>query len=377
MLSLQMAELLVQRLASCTDYNINVMNEKGVIIASSDPERVGQFHEAAFKIVSGPDELIEVEGENTFLGTRAGINMAIKENGKKIGVIGITGETEKVRPIALVLKLAVETLIEGEEEKAKNLRHNNQKQYFFNCLTHDNADPQELVVYARKLNYPLDRPRIPILIVPTEKKESAKLLERVKKGTLHSYADISSVIWNDSVLVYKCLSAKGIQDYRGEVLAYLEEWNRLTEQPLTFFVGTIQDEIKNYPAAYRHCMWLMRNIKTGVGGQTVFFYDYVTEYLQSRTPLTEQQQIFGAFSSRMPLAFTQEYLVLLRQLIRSNFNLVEASRNLYIHKNTLTNKLNRIRQELNLNPYGSAGDRSFMTALYGFLAQKNKDFSKN
>ncbi len=170
MLSLQMAELLVQRLASCTDYNINVMNEKGVIIASSDPERVGQFHEAAFKIVSGPDELIEVEGENTFLGTRAGINMAIKENGKKIGVIGITGETEKVRPIALVLKLAVETLIEGEDEKAKNLRHNNQKQYFFNCLTHDNADPQELVVYARKLNYPLDRPRIPILIVPTEKR---------------------------------------------------------------------------------------------------------------------------------------------------------------------------------------------------------------
>ena len=42
------AKQFIRRIRSQTDYNINIMNEHGIIIASCNEERVGTFHATAF-----------------------------------------------------------------------------------------------------------------------------------------------------------------------------------------------------------------------------------------------------------------------------------------------------------------------------------------
>lgn len=45
------AEKIVKELNTVIDQSVNMMNEEGIIIASTDQERVGQIHEGARKII--------------------------------------------------------------------------------------------------------------------------------------------------------------------------------------------------------------------------------------------------------------------------------------------------------------------------------------
>lgn len=99
MLNVELAEKIIDQLTECTDYNINIMDDRGIIVASRDKSRVGTFHEIAFEIVQKKLEVKEVEAKDNFLGTRAGINMALEYERRIIGVLSITGENvESLRP---------------------------------------------------------------------------------------------------------------------------------------------------------------------------------------------------------------------------------------------------------------------------------------
>ena len=90
-LDVELAEKIIDKLADCTDYNVNIMNDKGIIVASKDKSRVGTFHEVALEIVQKKLDYKEVEAEDTFLGAKPGINMPLEHKKTIIGVLGLTG----------------------------------------------------------------------------------------------------------------------------------------------------------------------------------------------------------------------------------------------------------------------------------------------
>ncbi|NLP33927.1 MAG: hypothetical protein GX359_01895 [Clostridiales bacterium] len=45
------AERFIERVTEFTNYNVNIMNQEGIIIASKDKERIGSFHEIAYRII--------------------------------------------------------------------------------------------------------------------------------------------------------------------------------------------------------------------------------------------------------------------------------------------------------------------------------------
>ena len=60
MLEETLAKKLIERVSEYTSYNVNIMNEDGIIIASVDPKRVGTFHEAAYVITHNDRDVIMV-----------------------------------------------------------------------------------------------------------------------------------------------------------------------------------------------------------------------------------------------------------------------------------------------------------------------------
>ena len=46
-----LAEKFVKKAKNYTKYNINIMDENGIIIASSNTERIGSFHEVAYQLL--------------------------------------------------------------------------------------------------------------------------------------------------------------------------------------------------------------------------------------------------------------------------------------------------------------------------------------
>ena len=111
MLSNRLAQRIVDKVMESIPYNINIMNEKGIIIASGDFSRIGEIHSGALESIKTKDN-IEIEKDN--YGVKAGVNIPIIFREKIIGVIGITGMPDKVKPFGKLVSITAELLVSQE-----------------------------------------------------------------------------------------------------------------------------------------------------------------------------------------------------------------------------------------------------------------------
>ena len=91
MLLEELAEDLVSATSGLLDGRIiNIMNPDGIIIASTQPERIGTFHKGARDAaVSGKPVSIRPDQIQEYSGAREGYNMPLRVGGNIIGVVGI------------------------------------------------------------------------------------------------------------------------------------------------------------------------------------------------------------------------------------------------------------------------------------------------
>ena len=222
----EMAKRLIDQITGYTDYNINIMDESGVIIASRDPGRVGTYHEAADRIIRGKDEIVVIEDDKTYPGVKPGINMAIMVDGKKEGVVGVTGSPDTIREVAMVTRLAIEAMLKYEKQQEQILLRQGRKENFFNLLTRvEDADPAELRAAARTLGYDESVIRVPILCRIFDDTPADRVLEAIRANRDHSIQDLSTVIDKNHVLVFHTLHEKRggrISQLRHEVLSYMD-----------------------------------------------------------------------------------------------------------------------------------------------------------
>ena len=118
----EMAQKFIDQITDYTEYNINIMDESGVIIASRSKDRIGTYHEAADRIVRGKEDIVVVDDDKLYPGVLPGINMAIIVNGKKEGVVGVTGSPSHIREVAMVTRLAIEAMLKYEKQPTQKSR---------------------------------------------------------------------------------------------------------------------------------------------------------------------------------------------------------------------------------------------------------------
>jgi len=113
MLLPSLAEKIVKEVRRLIDEDIIIVDTTGMIIASTDPIRVETFHEGALlAIKERKNVIITSEMEKTLKGVKAGINLPVFFQNKAVGVIGITGEPNKVSHYGELLKKMTELLIQ-------------------------------------------------------------------------------------------------------------------------------------------------------------------------------------------------------------------------------------------------------------------------
>ncbi len=87
---------------------INIMNDAGLIIASTDTCRIHTFHEGAAEVLrTGKPLIIRPENTAQYQGAKAGYNMPIFQKDTLIGVVGISGHETEVKDVAKLLGVYV------------------------------------------------------------------------------------------------------------------------------------------------------------------------------------------------------------------------------------------------------------------------------
>ena len=379
MIEPEMARRFIEQVTQYTEYNINIMDESGVIIASRDPKRVGTYHEVADRIIHGTQDMIVITDEKMFPGVLPGINMAIIHEGRREGVVGVTGDPDKIHDVALITRMAMEAMLKYEKQQEQIRLRRSRKEHFISLLTQSEfASATEIRGIAGQLEYDESRVRVPILCrmyrEASDPPEPEQVLEVMRRSRGHWVQAFSYVRDETHLLVFKTVKVDGrrnMVDYREEIEDYLEDvlkWLKSRDVRAVFYVGTLQNSFSQYFYAYRHCKWLESHMRHP--GDIVFFTDYVKEYFRTLTPRQELHRIFNVYDSETPDEKKQQFVEMIKALEETNYNLSEAAGKLYIHKNTLVYRYNRMKDYLGVDPLLNMEGREFLGLLLMYLAQK-------
>ena len=372
-----LAATFVQRLGEHIPHNINIMDKEGIIIASREAGRIGTFHEAAHRLVQAslavksiaPDEVIPP-------GVKPGVNLPIVYRGETIGVVGVTGDPREVATLAYAVKTSVETMIEHELYKEQMIRRQNKKNLFLNYLLHQDEAPLALIEsLGVRLGYDPHLLRAPILMRFSEGTGATEVLAALKQKGLHTPQDISYVIPDGRLLVFKRIGVADVQimqRYRDEVRKYAKAALACPtprNQPSSFpaYASGFQKDFDHYQGAYRQVLWLSERFPHNLSDDPVFFMDHIHEYFVSRLPRSDLIDAFDSIVRLVPVDFADDLYESIRALCQSAFNEKEAAARLGIHRNTLLARLNRLNELLGIELRNDAHARDFLSYLARYL----------
>ena len=171
---------------------INIMDQKGIIIASTEKHRIGDFHQGAAEVLeTGKPVLIKIEDLPRYPGTKEGYNMPIFLNDEIIGVVGIFGCEEEVQSIANLLRVYVtQSFSQFQMTQKQNLEAELRNQLLRLLLFGGESQKEMIAKLCGMLNLQLEYPIRIVLLY-----ESAR--ERNMKHLLDYSQLIQNLIWKN------------------------------------------------------------------------------------------------------------------------------------------------------------------------------------
>ncbi|MFJ4687236.1 CdaR family transcriptional regulator [Streptomyces sp. NPDC088789] len=115
MLAEAVAQSIVDDVVIRLGVRVNIMDERGVIVASSDRTRLGRVHEGALRVLrTGQPLSLTEETARSLDGTLAGVNLPLRVDGRLVGVVGVRGEPDEVEEIARAVARLAELMVMRE-----------------------------------------------------------------------------------------------------------------------------------------------------------------------------------------------------------------------------------------------------------------------
>ncbi|NRY60266.1 sugar diacid recognition domain-containing protein [Clostridium beijerinckii] len=361
LLSRELAKSIVERTMSVVDYNINIMNENGVIIASGNKERIGTTHEGAIIALQRKSEFNVSENESKKLkGVHPGTNTVIEFRNKIVGVIGITGQPKEVIGYAKLIKMTAEMMIE-QEHVIKELEWNNRiKEEMILALIYNKPDSVILLdEYIRKFRLEYNHPMNVFIIELYTNDSSVKneldissriinILEGTFKGSVACVVNSKTI-----VLLHKCLSHNNKYD---DYVERLTKFNKKIKDDIgidtKIATGKIQNklleiyksfDIANETLAFGKKMHLNDNVYIF----EILKYDMLFSLNSAKWKINELKETYELIVLHDKSKALRETL---KVLIEENGELNNVANRLFIHRNTLSYRLDKIYKLTDRNP---------------------------
>ena len=171
---------------------INIMDQKGIIIASTEKHRIGDFHQGASEVLAtGKPVRIKKEDLPRYPGTKEGYNMPIFLNDEIIGVVGIFGCEEEVQSIANLLRVYVtQSFSQLQMTQKQNLEAELRNQLLRLLLFGGKSQKEMITKLCGMLNLQLEFPLRIILLYE-------RAAERNMKHLLDYPQFIQNLIWKN------------------------------------------------------------------------------------------------------------------------------------------------------------------------------------
>ncbi len=380
MIDSDIAQTIVDKTISILGRNINIMNSDAIIIASGEVDRIGTYHNGAARVIENgyKTEIDEHEAKN-LKDIKPGINLPINYGNKIIGVVGITGKPEEIREFGELLRHTVEIMLEQSDIKDRINIKRQAKEVLFQELINGKWKEQSVsfIQRAEYLGYDLNITRKAIVIdlnsnnkispVTFQKKKMEiknkilnlfdfnKIRENIIVGfTINSHIVILlpykkiKLKQDDKKILYQLLKSLSL-----EINSYIKD-----EGNISIGVGEKYEKWTKIQKSYKQACYAIKlgevfksnNNKGGV----YFFEDLITEYCLTYVSKDFQQkysqQILNDLTNNKLNEYNQDLFHTLQVYLENDMSINLSAKKLFIHRNTMRFRLNKIYKMTGYNP---------------------------
>ena len=326
-------------------YNINMMDETGHIIASGDKTRLNSLHTGAKKAIATKEVCVVKKNTKHNL---SGVNTPIFFDKQVVGVIGITGDPKQVTPLASLLKVATELLLNqaaaNEQQQAGQLQLN-QFLYHWIQIKDSIENHSDIMQESKQLAIDILIPRRAIVI-----------------QDLPTHVNILDV--ED----YKIVLSSGMTVILTKLETTLTRCLALSEHAnLRMGIGNLTKNIGTSVNEARKAVQLGKLFNQPL---SLFYNDiqFIDNLLNANLPVAE---LVTKFSSIDDIKSGEDIITTLSAYIAHNGDIAETAKSLFIHRNTLTYRLKIMQKRFNLDPKNTTDLFQLYIGLIYFIYHKN------
>lgn len=367
---------IVTELSDIIRQSINLMDENGVVIASTDEKRIGTVHEGSQKLMEEHLEVLIINSDDEYPGSRQGVNFPVEMDGRYIGAIGITGDYEVIREHGRIIKKMTEILLLDDYLKEqKRLKQNLRTGYIQEWVLDPAAAGQEAFV-RRGLSLDIDvrLPRRAVMLLPLtdvdDTLEWQRLLERTEKALRRAVS-----AYPQALVI--CSGKK--------LICLLPDWGdrRLLNAVEAFQAGARQEpgvELAagldsraaaggDMPLACQRAEKALYGSVSHPEHRPIFYRELRLEILVHEIPAALRAEYVERTFQNCTPEEREGYAQMLKVFYACNGSIQQAAERLFLHKNTLQYKLNKLSGLTGINPRTYQGGALYCLAL-AFLEEE-------
>ncbi len=334
MISNQILQSTIDGLRSIARVELCVVDVDGKAIAATS-EEMERCVGAAQDFAESPADSQEVQGYQFF---------KIFDETQLEYILVAGGAGEDVYMIGKMAAFQIQSLLVAYKERFD-------KDNFIKNLLLDNLLLVDIYSRAKKLHIPVDTARVTLLIESGSAKEN-NVLELMRSGFGNNSRDfITAVDENNVIVVKELVEADAAKEIEKTAAAISDFLKREGVEDTRIAYGTIVREIKEVSRSYKEAKMALDVGKIFFDERNIIAYNELgigRLIYQLPIPLCRMfiKEIFGGKS---PDDFDEETLVTINKFFENNLNVSETSRQLFIHRNTLVYRLDKLQKSTGLD----------------------------
>lgn len=334
MISNQILQNTIEGLKSITRIDLCIMDTDGKVLASTFSGAEGH-EEAVCSFVDSPADSQVVSGYQFF---------KVYDDSRLEYVLIVNGGSEDVYMIGKIAAFQIQNLLVAYKERFD-------KDNFIKNLLLDNLLLVDIYNRAKKLHIETDVRRI-VFIIETKHEKDNGALETVRTLFATKTKDLITAVDEKNIIIVK--EVKPNESYKElEQTAYvvLDTLNTEAMSKVHIAYGTIVNSIKEVSRSYKEAKMALDVGKIFYSDRNVVAYSNLgigRLIYQLPIPLCKMfiKEIFGGKS---PDDFDEETLSTINKFFENSLNVSETSRQLFIHRNTLVYRLDKIQKSTGLD----------------------------
>ncbi|AIF45474.1 sugar diacid recognition domain-containing protein [Virgibacillus sp. SK37] len=370
----QVAQNIVKAVTEVSPFPISLTDEKGYIIGDSNSRRIGTFHPASKLVIEKNKTClftneITAELENVL----PGIATPLIFDSKTVGVLGIVGDPDKVKPYAELIKKYVEMRWqENYMEQMEELETKKVESFLQYLILNPNINKEMFLKYCKIISLQPNIARFCIIIdigrdmmenvmrpghslsIHNEKLslvENAQEIFEKDKNTICGFLNTTRMLllqpsYSKSDFTYK------MERFPEQCKELQKIFKKKGVSNIAIASGTTVDTLEQSHVSYKEAEELLEM------GQNLCIYPAIYSYfdleiLLKLIPLQLDKDLHNKLMFRLKNLFSDTHFSDLSNnfitYCDNNLNVTKTAAKLYIHRNTLIYRLNKLEKLTSLD----------------------------